>query len=147
MNNTHETKVILRNGMHFEGFTDDETQDAFAIQLDAKEAAGGQGKGVSPAKLVLVALAGCMGMDVISILRKKRQNVSDLEVHTHADRADEHPTVYTHIRVTFVFTGQQIDPAAVERAIELSMTKYCPVANLLKLVVPIETDYQIIDAG
>jgi putative redox protein len=132
--------------MHFEGFTGDANQDLFAIQLDASEAAGGQGKGVRPAKLILVALAGCMGMDVLSILRKKRQDVTDLEVHTHAERTSEHPKVYTHIRVTFRITGQQVDPAAVERAIELSMTKYCPTANLLKPVVPIETDYQIIEA-
>ena len=86
-----------------------------------------------------------MGMDVISILRKKRQEVSGLEVRVRASRAEEHPMIYTHIWVTFLVTGTQIDPDAVERAIELSMTKYCPTANLLKPVVPIETDYQIIE--
>lgn len=146
MSNTHEAVVILRDGMHFEGFAGSESEDAFAIQLDAAEPAGGRGKGVRPARLILVALAGCMGMDVISILRKKRQEVAGLEVRVRAERADEHPMVYTHIWVTLVVTGTRIEAAAVERAIELSMTKYCPTANLLKPVVPIETDYQIVEA-
>lgn len=146
MSSEHEARVILRDGMHFEGFTDGKTSEAFAIQLDAADDVGGQQKGVRPARLVLVALGGCMGMDVISILRKKRQEVNGLEVHVRAERAEEHPRVYTHIWVTFIATGKQIDPAAIERAIELSMTKYCPTANLLKTVVPIETAFQIIEA-
>ena len=146
MTDIHEASVILRDGMHFEGFASGETEDSFAIQLDASEDVGGQGKGIRPAKLILVALAGCMGMDVISILRKKRQEVHGLEVRVRANRAEEHPMVYTHIRVTLLVTGNRIDPAAIERAIDLSMTKYCPTANLLKPVVPIETDYQIIEA-
>lgn len=146
MSNEHEIRVVLRDGMHFEGFAGGAADDSLAIQLDAAEDAGGQGKGVRPARLILVALGGCMGMDVISILRKKRQEVSGLEVHVRASRADEHPRVYTHIWVMFMVTGSQVDPAAVERAIELSMTKYCPTANLLKAVVPIETDYQIVGA-
>ncbi len=146
MSDEHEARVVLRDGMYFEGFAGDETKDSFAIQLDAAEDVGGQGKGVRPARLILVALAGCMGMDVISILRKKRQEVSGLEVLVRANRAEEHPTVYTHIWVKFLITGNRLDPTAVDRAIELSMTKYCPAANLLKPVVPIETDYQIIEA-
>lgn len=146
MSSEHEVRIVLQDGMHFEGFTSVEPEDSFAIQLDAAESAGGQGKGVRPARLILVGLAGCMGMDVVSILRKKRQEVSGLEVHVRASRAEEHPMVYTYIWVTFLVTGTQVDPAAVERSIELSMTKYCPTANLLKPVVPIETDYQIIEA-
>jgi putative redox protein len=147
MADTHEARVVLRDGMHFEGFAGEPEEDSFAIQLDAAEPAGGQGKGAPPARLLLVSLAGCMGMDVLSILRKKRQEVSGFEVHAHAARAEEHPMVYTHIQVTFQIMGEQIDPVAVERAIELSVTRYCPIANLLKPVVPIETDYQIITDG
>lgn len=145
MSSEHEARVILRDGMHFEGIAGSESENSFAIQLDAAESAGGQGKGIRPTKLILVGLAGCMGMDVISILRKKRQEVLDMEVRVRAEHAKEHPMVYTHIWVTFLVTGNQIDPAAIERAIELSMTKYCPAANLLKPVVPIDTDYQIIE--
>jgi putative redox protein len=84
-----------------------------------------------------------MGMDVISILRKKRQTVSGFEVRIQAERAPEHPRVYTHIRVLFLVTGQQVEKAALERAIELSYDKYCPIANLIKPVVQIETIYEI----
>jgi putative redox protein len=84
-------------------------------------------------------------MDVISILRKKRQEVSGLEIKIRAEKADEHPKVYTHIWVTYIVRGNGIDPDAVARAIELSMTRYCPVAGMLKQVVPIETSYEIVE--
>ena len=142
MNEEHQAHVVLRDGMHFEGFAGDE----FAIQLDASPEVGGQGKGSRPAKLVLVSLAGCSAMDVLSIMRKKRQQVSGLEVRVRAERADEHPRVYTHIWLTFIETGQDISPKAVERSVELSMTSYCPVAAMLHRAVPIETDYEIIEA-
>ena len=142
----HEAKVVWQEGLHFEAFANDPFAEDHPIQLDAHPAVGGQGKGVSPAKMLLVGLAGCMGMDVMSVLSKKQQRVSSFEVRARADRAADHPKVYTHLWVTFVITGQQIDPAAVARAVELSYTKYCPVANLLKPVVPVETEIQIIES-
>ena len=72
--------------------------------------------------------------------------MTGFEVSVKADRAENHPRVFTHIWVTYTITGRNIDPKAVERSIELSMTKYCPVAALLSQVVPIETDYRIIEA-
>lgn len=144
MSQPHEARAVLRDGLHFEAFTDDESPQGYGINLDAHPRVGGQGKGVNPSKMILVALAACMGMDVISILRKKQQRVTGMEVRARGDRASEHPMVYTHILVTFTVTGHQVDRAAVERSIELSFTKYCPVANLLKQAVPIETDYEII---
>jgi len=143
----HEVKVVWQDGLHFAGTTNDPLADDFAIQLDADPEDGGQGKGIRPAKLLLTALAGCMGMDVISILRKKKQQVSGFEIRVKADRAAEHPKVYTTIWLFFVVTGTKIDPAAVARAVELSYTKYCPIANLIKPVVPVETDYQILEAA
>ena len=145
MGNDQEVRVVLKDGMHFAGYGWP-AGDEITVHMDASEQFGGQGKGVRPQPLMLVSLAGCTGMDVISILRKKRQDVTGLEVRVGADRADEHPKVYTHIRVTFVVTGTAVDPAAVERAIELSIEGYCPVAGLLKQVVPIDTDYEIVDA-
>ncbi len=141
----HEAKVIMRDGMHFEGFTTDPGAETFAIQLDADRDSGGQDKGIRPAKLLLTALAGCMAMDVISILRKKQQQVRAFEVQVRADQSQTHPMIYTHIWVKFMVAGRQIDPAAVTRAIDLSYTKYCPIANLIKPVVPIETDYEIVE--
>jgi putative redox protein len=139
----HEVHVSLAEGMHFEGvaFPSDES---ITIQLDAAEEAGGQGKGARPQSLVLVGLAGCTAMDVLSILRKKRQAVEGLTVQAKGEKAEEHPKVYTHIWLTYRVTGKDVAREAVERAIQLSIDKYCPVAGMLKQVVPIETAYEII---
>jgi putative redox protein len=140
---SQQVSVTLREGMYFEA----DAGDGVTISLDAAEDVGGQGRGARPLKMMLVSLGGCMGMDVISILRKKRQDVTGLEVRVRGDRrTDEHPHLYTHIYVTFVVSGHDVDPRAVERAIELSYTRYCPAVGLLKQAVPIDTDYQIVEA-
>lgn len=145
MGEMHDVVVTLQEGMHFEASSFPHGEGC-TVQLDAAETFGGEGKGSRPQSLLLVSLGGCTGMDVISILRKKRQDVTAFEVRLRAEKAAEHPKVYTHIWLTYVVTGRDIDPAAVERAIELSMEKYCPVANLLKPVVAIETEFEIVEA-
>jgi putative redox protein len=82
-------------------------------------------------------------MDVISILEKKKEQVSSFEVTVHAPRAAEHPKVFTQAEIVFHLTGKSIDPAAVERAIELSSTKYCPAHAMLEKAFPITTRYEI----
>lgn len=143
--NQYAVTAVLRDGLHFEIMSSDLSEEAFSIQLDADVESGGQDEGIRPAKLLLAALAGCMGMDIISILHKKQQKVQSFEVNVRADRAPQHPMIYTHIWVKVRVVGKQIEPSAVTRAIELSLTKYCPIANLIKPVVPIETDYEIIE--
>ena len=91
----------------------------------------GDDSGMKPVELLLVALAGCTGMDVISILKKKRQRVVDFEVNVSGDSRNEHPKAWTHMHIEFVVRGHNIDPTAVERAIELSETKYCSVTATL----------------
>lgn len=145
MDQPYSAKVILRDGMHFEGFTSDPGADAFGIQLDSDVSSGGQGKGMRPNKVLLVSLAGCMAMDIVSILRKKKQALTGFEVRVLSKDAPDHPMVYTDIQLVFTITGKGIDPAAVERAIQLSYDKYCPVANLLKPVVPIHTQVEIVE--
>jgi putative redox protein len=122
------SKVILRDDMIFTGISD----NGYTIPLDAKRSVGGHDAGISPMELLLTALAGCTAMDVISILRKKKQQVIAFEVQVEGVRADEHPRVYTEIWVTFVVTGHDVDPKAVERAIELSRDKYCGAAATLR---------------
>jgi len=104
----------------------------------------GRETGPRPLELLLIGLAGCSGMDVVSILQKKRQPFTGLQVKVTAERADEHPRVYTHIHLEYVVTGQGVEPQAVERAIELSQTKYCPAAAMLSKAVEITTSYQIV---
>ncbi len=101
--------------------------------------------GPHPMQLVLMGLCGCTGMDVISILKKKRQSFTDLQVNATAERAEEHPRVYTQIHLEFVVTGDDVDPDAVERSIELSQTKYCSASAMLGKTADITTSYRIVE--
>lgn len=130
--------ATLVEGMHFAGAI-----DTMSIDLDAEEIVGGTGAGPQPHRLLLLAMAGCTAMDVISILRKKRQLVNNLRVEVLGSRAEEHPRVYTRFEVLYRVKGIAIDPLAVKRAIELSTTHYCPVINLLGKMAPVTTRYEI----
>jgi putative redox protein len=99
----------------------------------------------SPMELVALASAGCTASDVISILQKKQQQVVEFEVNVVAIRATEHPKVFTEIDLEYVVTGHSIDPKAVERAIELSLTKYCSVNLMLEKAVKINHRYRIVE--
>lgn len=97
----------------------------------------------SPMELVLLGLVGCSALDVIDILEKKKQAVAGFEVSARAERAAEHPRVYTAIDVEFVVRGRAIKAKAVEDAIELSIGKYCSVAGMLNKTARITTSYRI----
>ncbi len=144
MGETHEVSISLVEGMHFEGWGYPPGEGS-PIPMDSAAGFGGEGKGARSQSLLLVALAGCTGMDVISILRKKRETVTGLEIKVRAEKAEEHPKVYTHIWLTYVVTGQSVSREAVERAIELSMTRYCPVSGMLSQIIPIDTEIQIVE--
>ncbi len=104
------------------------------------------GNGASPMEFLLAGAAGCTSMDVISILQKKRQKVHGLETHIHGVQAPDAPNVYTDVTITFVVTGEDIDPAAVERAIELSHSKYCSASIMFQRSgANVKTEYRIID--
>ena len=130
--------ATLVEGMHFVG-----NIEGFRWDLDASGDVGRVGAGPQPHRLLLLALAGCTGMDVISILRKKRQQVSGLNVIVQGRRAEQHPKVYTHINVLYRVRGNNVDPQAVERSIELSKTRYCPVIGMLGKVAEVTTRYEI----
>jgi putative redox protein len=100
--------------------------------------------GPRPVRLLLIGLCGCTGMDVFSIMKKKRQPFTGLQVKATAERAEEHPRVFTQIHLEFVVTGEEVDPGAVERAIELSYTKYCSASAMLGEVAEITTSYRIV---
>jgi putative redox protein len=115
----------------------------FSVPLGAEPEVGGHDDGFRPLELVLVGLAGCTAMDVISILEKKRQKVTEFEVRAHAERAQEHPKVFTAITVEYIVTGEGVSEEAVQRAIELSETKYCPAQAMLSKSAPIKHVYEI----
>jgi putative redox protein len=114
-----------------------------SVDLSAYKDAGGVGDGFAPEELVALGLAGCTGMDVVSILRKKQQDVQDFQVRVTTEKQAEHPKVWTKALIEYIVTGNDVDPAAVERAVELSRDKYCLVQNMLKATVQIESRYEI----
>jgi putative redox protein len=118
----------------------------FEIPLGSSQKAGGDEDGLRPMELIALGLAGCTAMDVISILQKKRQKVTDFRVEVHAEQAGEHPRVFTRLRVDYHVTGNGVEEEAVVRSIELSATRYCPVHGMLASVVPIEMRYHIYQA-
>lgn len=115
-----------------------------SVVMDASASHAGEGTGTRPLQVFLYGLAGCTGMDVISILEKKRQDVRGMEIQVRAQqRTDEFPKIYTHIELSFVVEGFDIEPAAVARAIELSEDKYCSVKGMLGDHVDIVTSYDV----
>jgi putative redox protein len=99
----------------------------------------------TPMELLLLALGGCTGVDVISILRKKRQQISDYRIEVSGERRAEHPKAYTRLFVKHIVRGRGVSKDAVERAIELSDQKYCSVAATLRGTAEIVTSYEIIE--
>jgi putative redox protein len=113
------------------------------VIMDGPETFGGSNAGARPKELLLFALGGCTSGDVISILQKKRVPVDDYRMVITAKVAEEHPQVFTDIHLQYVFYGQGINPADVERAIELSTTKYCSVSAMLRGNVNITHSFSI----
>jgi putative redox protein len=117
------------------------------IVMDAPSAYKGEGSGARPLEVFLQALAACTAMDVVSVLEKKRQHFTGLEVLVSAtQREDEFPKIYTRIELEYVVTGYGVQPAAVARAIELSEDKYCSVRGMLGPQVTVVTSYRVEDA-
>jgi putative redox protein len=121
------------------------TPSGHAITLDTDPEHGGLEAGPDPQSLLLVALGSCTGMDVISILRKKRQAVTSYAVNVYGNRAVDHPRIYTHIVVEHVVGGQGVDSRAVARSLELSITKYCPVHALLSKATRVEHVFRVLE--
>lgn len=136
-----KSTITLDQGLTFHGTA----SSGFTVQMDASQEVGGEDSGFRPMELVLVGLGGCTAMDVIAILRKKRQNVTSFEVKLDAEQAPEHPHVFTHITIRYIVRGHNIRPDAVARAIELSETKYCSAQAMLDKVVDIENSFEIIE--
>jgi putative redox protein len=137
-----EGRVELVDGMTFRGVSG----SGHAVLMDAEPAAGGQERGPRPMEAILLAFGGCTGMDVISILRKMRQEVSGYEVRLVGERTEQQPTVFTDITVEHVVRGHNLNVDSVRRAVELSVIRYCPVSAMLsKGGVQITERYRVID--
>lgn len=134
-----EAKVKLVGGMQFEG----DSTSGHRLTMDADSASGGENKGFRPMELLLVGFGGCSGMDVISILRKKRQDVKGFEINIKGEKADSHPHIYKEVHIEYVVKGKGVEKEAVERAIALSLDKYCSVGATLGKAGKITHSYRI----
>ena len=118
-------------------------ESGFDVALGSYPEVGGDDDGFRPMELMALSLAGCTAMDVISILTKKRQEVSDFKVKVKADRTDQHPKVFTAADVEYHVAGKDISEKAVIRAMELSADAYCPAQAMLGKVIPLGLKYFI----
>lgn len=138
-----EARAVWQQRMTFTGVAN----SGFPLTIGTDPAVGGDNDGVRPMELVAIGLAGCTAMDVISLLNKKRQEVTAFEVQVHVDRAPEFPKVFTRAVIEYFITGHNLEEAAVVRAIELSAIRYCPAQAMLAQVFPIEHKYHIYEDG
>jgi putative redox protein len=115
------------------------------VVMDGPEEFGGFSAGTRPMEMILIGLAGCSAMDVLSILKKKRVKLDDFSMRVESERAEEHPKVFTKIHLHYIFTGKAIKPKDVERSIELSQDKYCGASAMLRKAAEISFDYEIIE--
>lgn len=126
-------------GASFQG----ESGSGHSVIMDGPPEAGGANAGIRPMEMVLLGVGGCTAFDVMMILRKARQDVSDCFVELEAERADTEPKVFTKIHIHFVITGNNLGEKHIKRAIELSADKYCSASIMLKSTVQITHDYEI----
>ncbi len=124
-----------------------ESGSGHALVIDGPPESGGRNLGPRPMELILTGLGACTAFDVVTILKKARQAVTDCRVELEAERADEVPKVFTRIHLHFVLSGRDLKPAQIERAINLSSDKYCSATIMLQASVAITHDYEIVETG
>jgi putative redox protein len=139
--NMVKAKVTLQNNMQFTGTA----SSGHTLIMDAEHESGGQNNGFRPMELLLIGFGGCSGMDVISILRKKKQIVSGLEINVKGKKSGTAPKIYKEIHIEYVVKGKDVDKGAVERAIVLSLEKYCSVGATLAKTGAITHSYRIVE--
>lgn len=138
---TKKALVKQVKGITFVGKTDSNHW----ITMDGPESFGGSDAGIRPKELLMLSLGGCTGSDVTSILAKKKIKLDGFEINISADVADEHPQVFTKMHLEYIFYGKNLPVKDIERAIDLSLTKYCSVTAMLQKAMPIEHSYKIVE--
>jgi putative redox protein len=132
----HTTKAVWRGDMSF-----DIDLQGFNIRVDAHESVGGKNQGPTPKPLMLSSLAGCTGMDVVSILGKMQMPYDRFEIDIEGETTDEHPKVYKKIHIDYKFWGSELDEKKIEKAVTLSQDRYCGVSATLRNTG--EVDYSV----
>ena len=116
-----------------------------SITMDGPPEIGGNNLGVRPMEMLLLGVAGCTMIDVVTTLKKMRQDFTNCETKLSAERADEHPKVFTDIHIQFIVKGQDLDPKKVDKAITLSAEKYCSASIMLGKTASITHDFEIVE--
>lgn len=129
------------NGITFAGKSDSNHW----ITMDGPEDFGGSNAGTRPKELLLIGLGGCTASDVVVILKKKKVQFESFEINITSEVADEHPQVFTKIHVEYLFKGKNLPVKDIERAIELSQTKYCSVTKMLEKAAEVTHSYKIVE--
>lgn len=124
-----------------------ESGSGHAVVMDGAPEAGGRNLGVRPMEMLLIGLGGCSAFDVVLILKRGRQPVTDCVVEIEAERADTDPKVFTHIAMRYLVTGTGLDRAKVERAVQLSAEKYCSASAMLAKTAAMSHTVEILEAG
>lgn len=135
-----EVNIKRKSGMfHLESFN----EDGLSVETDASESIGGTNKGVRPMQMVLMSMGSCSAIDVILILEKQKQSLKDIQINIKAQREEgKTPSLFTQIDIHFNLFGE-IDPKKAKRAVELSMDKYCSVAQILNKTATIDYSFEI----
>ncbi len=135
-----KTRVKWLDNMSFVG----ESASGHSVVMDGPEEFGGRNLGVRPMEMLLLGLGGCASFDVVSMLKKSKQDLIDCEVHISAERAETEPKVFTKIHLEFILSGHNLSEARVARAIELSAEKYCSASIMLGKTAVVTHDYKIV---
>ena len=122
-----------------------ESGSGHSVVMDSAPEVGGRNLGVRPMEMLLLGLGGCTSFDVVSILHKSRQKISDCEVEVEAERADSVPKVFTRIHLHFIVSGRELDETKVGKAISLSADKYCSASRMLGKGAAITHDFEIVN--
>ena len=135
------TIVTLKSGVCFEATT----STGHTVIMDGPSDSGGENQGGRPLEMLLVGMGGCTAYDVVTMLRKSRQNLENLEISIEAERAENPPRVYTSIHLHYKFFGRELNKTRVERAISSSTEKYCSATIMLAQVADVTHSYEIIN--
>jgi putative redox protein len=136
-----KARVKLIEGVSFAG----QSESGHTVVMDGPPDSGGKNLGVRPMEMLLLGLGGCSAFDVVHILRKGRQVITDCIAEIDATRADTDPKVFTRIHVHFIVSGRGLDPNRVEQAVKLSAEKYCSASIMLGKVAEITHDFEIME--
>ena len=131
--------TVWKENMQFES----DNPSGLNLFMDAGEENGGKGEGFRPKALMLSSLAGCSGLDVVSLLKKMHAEVEDFKIEVTAELTDEHPKFYNKVKVDYHFTDSDLQPKKIQKAVNLSVTKYCGVMEMFRQFASVETEIHL----